>query len=114
LLSFVGIQLILATAVLENKNKYIEDNLRQSWERAYDHDRHIIYDIQREFHCQGFDDTAEFMVEMSEFFGVLPACKYSLIDKFGSKMYSIGIMTMLIRLFQVRMTHSMTFKFYGY
>ncbi|KAI8576891.1 hypothetical protein K450DRAFT_113280 [Umbelopsis ramanniana AG] len=100
LLSFVGIQLILATAVLENKNKYIEDNLRQSWERAYSIDRHVIFDIQREFHCQGFDDTAEFMVEMSEFFGVLPACKYALIDKFGSKMFSIGIMTMLIRLFQ--------------
>ncbi|KAG2189139.1 hypothetical protein INT44_004281 [Umbelopsis vinacea] len=97
--NIIGV-LILATAVLENKNKYIEDNLRQSWERAYDIDRHVIFDIQREFHCQGFDDTAEFMVEMSEFFGVLPACKYSLIDKFGSKMFSIGIMTMLIRLFQ--------------
>ncbi|KAH8556529.1 hypothetical protein BGW37DRAFT_515438 [Umbelopsis sp. PMI_123] len=68
--------------------------------RAYEADSRIILDIQHEFYCQGFDDSAEFTIEMSEFFGVLPACKYPLIDRFGSKMYSIGIMTMLIRMFQ--------------
>lgn len=97
----MGLQLIVAAAVLQNKDQYVENNLRQSWIRAFDTDPRIILDIQREFRCQGFDEPAELMVEMPEFYGALMACKYALIARFGPKMYSIGVMTMIIRLIQV-------------
>ncbi|GAB5591704.1 hypothetical protein Unana1_06604 [Umbelopsis nana] len=103
-ISFVGLQLIVAAAVLQNKDQYVENNLRQSWIRAFDTDPRIILDIQREFRCQGFDEPAELMVEMPEFYGALMACKYALIARFGPKMYSIGVMTMIIRLIQIRTT----------
>lgn len=41
------------------------------------------------------------MVQMPEFYGALSGCQLPLVQTFGSKMYSIGVMTMIIRLIQV-------------
>lgn len=92
----------MAAAVLQNKDQYVENNLRQSWIRAFDTNKSTILDIQHEFRCQGFDDPTEFNVAMPEFYGALVACKFALIARFGPKMYSIGVMTMIIRLIQVQ------------
>ncbi|KAM3589165.1 hypothetical protein VKS41_000043 [Umbelopsis sp. WA50703] len=94
------IQLIVSTAVLQNKDQYILNNLRQSWVRAYESNKNVILDIQREFRCQGFANPEDVMVQMPELYGALTGCQLPLIQRFGSKMYSIGVMTMIIRLIQ--------------
>ncbi|KAG2186445.1 hypothetical protein INT43_002883 [Umbelopsis isabellina] len=94
------VQLIIATAVLQNRDHYILHNLRQSWIRAYESNKNVILDIQREFRCQGFAHPEDIMVQMPEFYGALTGCQLPLVQTFGSKMYSIGVMTMIIRLIQ--------------
>ncbi|KAG0035508.1 hypothetical protein BGZ81_006885 [Podila clonocystis] len=98
-LCFIGYQLVYTIVGFKSGAKWTIEALEKSWDKAYNSDQGLIYEMQSEFGCQGFraqDDRAGAIV--SE--GMYPACAEILQAKFGKKLEKIGYLILCIRMIQ--------------
>ncbi|KAF9951251.1 hypothetical protein BGZ72_007205 [Mortierella alpina] len=61
----------------------------------------LIYDLQQEFNCQGYDNHSTGSLEAYPGSGDLPSCGEILKMNFGKRLEKLGSMLLVIRLLQL-------------
>ncbi|ORZ16783.1 hypothetical protein BCR41DRAFT_386341 [Lobosporangium transversale] len=101
-LCFIAIQVGHATISFMSGSPWVEETLENSWDKAYDMDKGTIWDLQREFHCQGFrtqeDRAVRMMLQESD--SHLSPCLEILQRHFGHRLRGLSLYILCIRLIQ--------------
>lgn len=99
---FISIQWVYSTFALLDRESYIEDQLRLSWQAAYKDNVFILENIQNQWHCQGFstifDNPAFNLTENAD---DMNACFPMLSETFGSTIFMWGIGLWVVKVMQV-------------
>ncbi|CAO0791315.1 unnamed protein product [Mucor circinelloides] len=99
---FISIQWVYSTFALLDRESYIEDQLRLSWQAAYKDNVFILENIQSQWHCQGFstifDNPAFNLTENAD---DVNACFPMLSETFGSTIFIWGIGLWVVKVIQI-------------